>query len=731
MGFSGLEGDGTSRLLVVAEALGGREERAGLPLRKDAPAGGVFQKALDVSGIDRSTLTLTNIVRCRPPGNELRGMPYERAAIAHCRQYLNEAVADTQPSLILALGDIPLRELSTVKGSISSLRGFVLPSIYNIPMIATYHPSHLARGAFHLFGTFIHDVRRAHSYALHGVPEKLTTSYVLDPTNDDVVNYIDLLNSNRDLACAYDIETPSILGEVEPKDWREKVPNQIQFSSAAGTALVLPWEGDWIDAAKEILATPNPKLGWNDRLSDRLTLRGCGVCINGEQHDLMNAWAHLQPNFVSSKDAGSDEDKGVPARLMSLQACVSFYFPYEGPWKGMTQVAVREAITKYKWLCLNEDREENKEEMLAYVKDSTSVMDTLRWYGCLWKESRVMLWGGGSRQIRFIVNNQESPTVVGMDENGNLIPVKVVGWRRVNAKKQKWLQIKTDCTRQPMYLTPDHKVWTDGGWIAAEDLKVGNLVRIPRPGNSDLIHGTLLGDGCVDKRGRLRFTHCAAQKDWFDAKRKALGGPAYKVKGKDHWATEVWVSPKLWRDPFYKPLKHFIEPLSAAALAVWYCDDGCLANGRTPRISVFDFPNMKEVTDYFDREFGEGVSFYNDPRSNGGAYAFTGAAKLRFLKRIAPFMHPSMEHKLPDRFRGLYNGWIENTSQQSLWAPITKITPKVFSYRGGSSRYCITVDHPTHRFFTMGGLVENCRDADLTFRVGIRLFKALKDGGLW
>lgn len=367
LGYSQLEGDGSSGLMVIAEALGRKEEIAGLPLRESAPAGGVFQKAVDASGLSRNVMTLTNILRCRPPGNELRGMPYEREAIDNCRQYLDAAVAERRPSLILALGDIPLRELSLAVGAISELRGYVLPSRYEgIPLIATYHPSHLARGAMHLFGVFLHDIRRAHQYATHGVPAPLPTQYQLTPSLDDVRAYLRRLEADASLNVAYDIETEEILGLPGPVEWRDKEIIQIQFSSGVGEAIVLPYEGDYRLLSHRVLATPNLKWGWNSRLSDNLALRGDGAILGGELHDLMVAWGHLQPNFMSSKD-DAHGDKGVPARLMSLQSCVSFYYPYESPWKGM----VGKALTSpydigteewHEWMSLN-------------------VWPVLRWYG--------------------------------------------------------------------------------------------------------------------------------------------------------------------------------------------------------------------------------------------------------------------------------------------------------------------------------------------------------------
>ena len=325
--FSNLEGDGSGGLMVIAEALGRNEERDGLPLRKDAKAGGVFQLACDKSALHRETMTLTNIVRCRPPNNELKGMSYEREAIDHCRQYLDQAIAARQPRLILALGDVPLRELSMVGGSISDLRGFVLQSRYGIPMIATYHPSHLARGAMHLFGAFRHDLRRAEKYARTGVPAKLPTHYQLNPTVESVTALYHLFRSDPTLAIPYDVETDELLGGKTGRII------QIQFSPGPGQAVVVPWTDRFIDLIKRIFLLPNDKWDWNGRLFDRIKLREHGIELVGEFHDLMNAWAHLQPNFMSGKDEHEDEKK-VPTKLMRLQACMSFYFPNFGPWKA-------------------------------------------------------------------------------------------------------------------------------------------------------------------------------------------------------------------------------------------------------------------------------------------------------------------------------------------------------------------------------------------------------------
>lgn len=260
-GFSAVTGEGRVPLLILGEASGATEERESKPFV--GQSGELLNKVLKMSGLERSDYWISNVLRCRPPGNELRGMPYERGALDHCRSYLDQVIAEKQPKMILALGDTALRELSTTSGirsGISEIRGFVLQSRYSIPMISTYHPAFLMRNSMHLLGVFAHDLRRSIQYATHGVPQPLQTRYKLQPTGLDVLDYLERLGADSALPVAYDIETEGILGVREPEKLSEKKVIQIQFSSEIGTALVLPWPSE---AAKVILATTNMKWGWN------------------------------------------------------------------------------------------------------------------------------------------------------------------------------------------------------------------------------------------------------------------------------------------------------------------------------------------------------------------------------------------------------------------------------------------------------------------------------------
>lgn len=337
-GFTLLEGTGELPLYVCAEAPGEWEAEETRPLSPNGASGKVFRRALRENGISSRIITIGNILQCRPPDNELRGMPYAAEAIETCTtRHLNRHVAERQPSVFLALGDTALQALAKdPPGSVTAMRGFLLPSVYEGSwVVATYHPSFIARGQWQLYGAFKSDMAFAIRCARDGVPTPMETNYELSPTPEAVGRYLRHLLDNRLLPVSYDIETAHILGEPESADWREKRIIQIQFSSAAGTAIVFPWTDEFIPVAKDILATANPKWGWNSRLSDDLALEAAGCAINGERHDLMNAWGHLQPGYWGGKD-DKDTDKGVPSRLMGLQSATSFYAPEVGPWKHLS-----------------------------------------------------------------------------------------------------------------------------------------------------------------------------------------------------------------------------------------------------------------------------------------------------------------------------------------------------------------------------------------------------------
>jgi uracil-DNA glycosylase len=91
-------GDVNTDIMFIGEAPGMHEDRQGLPF---VGASGQFLNELLASiQLDRSSVFITNIVKCRPPGNR-DPLPDE---IAACQPYLDTQIDTIDPLLIVTLG---------------------------------------------------------------------------------------------------------------------------------------------------------------------------------------------------------------------------------------------------------------------------------------------------------------------------------------------------------------------------------------------------------------------------------------------------------------------------------------------------------------------------------------------------------------------------------------------------------------------------------------------------
>ena len=328
MGFSQLEGSGSNGVLVVAEALGEHEERDGLPLRPYADAGSVFQEATRLVGEDRGAFALTNVCRCRPPGNVLEGAPYEMAAIGCCQGLLDEAVRLAKPRCILALGGIPLRTLTGLTGpkrSVTQIRGYVLESPrYGVPVVATYHPSFIKRGAPALTPVFMRDMRTALRVARDGVPP-VERHYVEYPTEREALEFVERVERTPDGLLSYDIETVDVVG-MEEEDLEfgaDKQITQIQFSLAPTEGISFPAIEPYLGYAHRIFQSPIHKFGFNNHEYDDVVLRAHDFPIMGTTEDLRWMFHHLYPDIPGKTHKGG------------LQWVGAFVCPEFGPWKHL------------------------------------------------------------------------------------------------------------------------------------------------------------------------------------------------------------------------------------------------------------------------------------------------------------------------------------------------------------------------------------------------------------
>jgi uracil-DNA glycosylase len=132
------EGHPKARMVLIGEGPGATEDATGRPFV--GQAGHLLDTILEAIEVPRTSVYITNIVKCRPPQNR-KPLPDE---IAACIPYLHRQLDLIAPKVIVAMGGTAGEALLGVRKSLGELRGKV--HTYNgIPLVVTYHPAALLR----------------------------------------------------------------------------------------------------------------------------------------------------------------------------------------------------------------------------------------------------------------------------------------------------------------------------------------------------------------------------------------------------------------------------------------------------------------------------------------------------------------------------------------------------------------------------------------------------------
>ena len=135
-------GTGPSRpaLMVIGEAPGREEDEGGEPFV--GRSGRLLFRLLgDVVGLEREECFVTNVVKCRPPGNRVP----TATEIATCRPWLEAQLAAVAPRAVLALGATAARAVFGERAPMARAHGRVR-HLGPVPGPVTYHPAAALRG---------------------------------------------------------------------------------------------------------------------------------------------------------------------------------------------------------------------------------------------------------------------------------------------------------------------------------------------------------------------------------------------------------------------------------------------------------------------------------------------------------------------------------------------------------------------------------------------------------
>lgn len=151
-------GDPEASLMIIGEAPGAEEEQLGYPFV--GSSGKLLDESLAKAGVLRTDIYVSNVCKCRPPGNR---RPTGEEMLACASIYLLQEIEEVDPHVILLLGNTPLT-LATGEGGITRKRGrcATLPGRpwEGRQVIATYHPAYIRRNIREK-GTFEKDVLTA------------------------------------------------------------------------------------------------------------------------------------------------------------------------------------------------------------------------------------------------------------------------------------------------------------------------------------------------------------------------------------------------------------------------------------------------------------------------------------------------------------------------------------------------------------------------------------------
>ncbi len=134
------EGPEDADIMFIGEGPGFHEDQQGRPFV--GPAGQFLDELLGSIGLTREEVYITNVIKCRPPGNR-DPLPEEVSA---CQPYLDRQIGLIQPTIVVTLGRFsmarafPQARISRIHGEPRKIEGIVYYPMYH-PAAALHRPS--------------------------------------------------------------------------------------------------------------------------------------------------------------------------------------------------------------------------------------------------------------------------------------------------------------------------------------------------------------------------------------------------------------------------------------------------------------------------------------------------------------------------------------------------------------------------------------------------------------
>jgi recombination protein RecA len=431
---------------------------------------------------------------------------------------------------------------------------------------------------------------------------------------------------------------------------------------------------------------------------------------------------------------------------------------------GLQARLMSQALRK---LTANLNRSRTIAVFINQLREKIGVM-----FGCMSYGTRVTLADGSQEKIGKIVNQRLPVEVLSYDpELGSVVPRKVVDWFD-NGVTERFLQVTvakpSGNGRAQFACTPNHLVRTPGGWRAAQELAVGDRVLQAVPHRLsdfqwEVVLGGLMGDAALSPTrsrngARLRFGHGAKQAEYAQWKASLFANLTVSRSTNAKGAVFLDVQPlpelaELWRAVYGVRGKKtlgwdHLKALTPLSLAVWYMDAGTFALGskgsqaRTAGgsgrseicVQAMEPTSRARLVEHLADTWGIRAKLVD--RAGKAVLELPTAETVKLHALVAPFVHPSMQHKLLPRYRGRFAVEPVFTPMRYELVPMRVQRISVKPRTGSMHRFDIEVEG-THNYFVDGVMVHNSPETTpggraLKFyssvRLDIRRVESIKDG---
>lgn len=360
--------------------------------------------------------------------------------------------------------------------------------------------------------------------------------------------------------------------------------------------------------------------------------------------------------------------------------------------------------------------------------------------GCLSSQSKVSMADGTRKQITTVAPGD---VVLGMTEDGVVVPSRVMQtWN--NGKADRWLMVRWDrrsagrgSSFGAIQCTPNHLFWLPdiGKYVPAERLRSGDRVLSVRselnltPIQRSVLLGKILGDGSLYiseyGSGSVSWGHRVQDIDYVEWTARGCGNLARHNSRElmSGYGSKIIHQTTAYHPCIAREFRDFKHPvtkrkvlpdrvgkmLDPIVLAFWYMDDGSISEISSDVYQVyFSVCSFTSEECSFLQQGLQRVgvdSIYYEHRGHPYLRLNTDNAE-RFFLLVAPYIPPSMQRKLPPRYRG-HDGWLPDLGKGE-YKPILvahEVTSVSDEAQYKSCRYDITTE--TGNFFANGVLVHN------------------------